>query len=532
MEKQSKRRVVDRRAWRIVVPYIVAGSFWILFSDQLVSQLAVAPDLQARLYIWKGWGFIAVTAAALFLLLRRQYHNDQRQIRHQQEQQRELLALSQFREGVIDHTSLWINVLDAEGRVLLWNEAAETISGYSAGEAIGSDRVWQWLYPDDQYREQIKTSLRRILSEQDSVEELETTVRTRERGERLISWYARTFDGPDGIKAGVVVTGLDITVSRQARKRLQARERELATIMDNLPGMAYRCLYDERWTLLFVSSGSEELTGYRPDELIRNRLINWTDIILPEDLDAVSAAVDEAIASAEAYSLEYRIRRKDGGIACVWERGRVIEEQGELILEGLMLDISERKNLEARLSELATRDSLTGQYNRRETERILEEELVRAERYQRALAVLWIDLDHFKRINDSFGHSAGDQALRTVSHRLAESIRSIDTLGRFGGEEFIVILPEMDEHKAVEAAERLRQRVGEEVFHLAGDRQLQLTVSIGVATYPRHGHSVAELCEVADRAMYQAKGAGRNRVVLAPEPASHPPTPGPQSKRA
>ncbi|MGM0571887.1 MAG: GGDEF domain-containing protein, partial [Pseudomonadota bacterium] len=128
--------------------------------------------------------------------------------------------------------------------------------------------------------------------------------------------------------------------------------------------------------------------------------------------------------------------------------------------------------------------------------------------------------DHFKRVNDSWGHAIGDKVLRTVSLRLADSVRTVDTLGRFGGEEFLVVLPEMSVAEACDTAERLRRRVASEPVPVAAEQSLEMTVSIGVAVYPDHGESADELCNRADKAMYLAKSLGRNRTeVYTPAPA-------------
>ncbi|MDX1551002.1 MAG: GGDEF domain-containing protein, partial [Marinobacter sp.] len=187
-----------------------------------------------------------------------------------------------------------------------------------------------------------------------------------------------------------------------------------------------------------------------------------------------------------------------------------------LVLEGIILDISDRKALEDELAELATLDPLTGLLNRRETTRLLEEEITRAKRYGRALSLLWIDFDHFKAINDEYGHAAGDSVLKATSQLLADSVRSADVLGRFGGEEFVVVLPEMDRFEASETAERLRNLISETPQPLGDGKTVRLTISIGVSVFPDNGPDVRALCAAADKAMYQAKSNGRNQVVLAP----------------
>lgn len=300
------------------------------------------------------------------------------------------------------------------------------------------------------------------------------------------------------------------------RRALRQRERQLTVLMDNLPGMAYRCLNDERWTMLFVSGGCERLTGYSPDELINNRLVSYADLIDASTDEQAAEEVNIAVRKGTSFSVEYAITRKDGRKVWVWERGcGVQQDDGTMLLEGVVLDITDRKALETELEELATRDPLTGLLNRRQFSRVLEEELERAKRYERPMALVWIDFDHFKEVNDSWGHAAGDAVLCSVSRTLQDSVRSVDAIGRFGGEEFVIVLPEMDVDEARDTAERLRQKVSHKPIMLDSGHSVPLTISIGVAVFPMHGHSVDTLCGAADKAMYQAKMRGRNCVVMA-----------------
>lgn len=297
---------------------------------------------------------------------------------------------------------------------------------------------------------------------------------------------------------------------------LRNRERQLTVLMDNLPGMAYRRRRDDHWSLLFVSDGCVELTGYQPSELIESRRLGYSDLVDVVTRERVGRAITEALAADQPFSVEYALVRKDKREVWVWERGRgVVEDQGETLVEGVVLDISDRKKLESELAELATRDSLTGLLNRRELSRLLDEELERAKRYQRPMAILWIDFDHFKDVNDTYGHAAGDSVLKSVSKLFLDSVRSVDWVGRFGGEEFVIVLPEMDVNEARETAERLRTRVSSVPQPLGDGSAVRLTISVGVAVYPNHGLTSAQLRAAADRAMYQAKARGRDCVSMA-----------------
>jgi len=178
---------------------------------------------------------------------------------------------------------------------------------------------------------------------------------------------------------------------------------------------------------------------------------------------------------------------------------------------GMMLDITERKRMESELRRLATTDALTGAGNRRHFLAVVGTELERALRHDRPLSVLMLDIDHFKSINDGYGHAIGDEALQSFVRTCTCTLREHDMLGRLGGEEFAILLPETTLAGAVEVAERLRQLVEESSISLS-QGALRLTTSIGVSEV-REGDDVSSLLSRADKALYEAKRSGRNLVL-------------------
>lgn len=172
------------------------------------------------------------------------------------------------------------------------------------------------------------------------------------------------------------------------------------------------------------------------------------------------------------------------------------------------------ETLEA-LRRLATHDELTGLLNRREFARLLREEEERARRFNRPFGLVLIDVDHFKAVNDTHGHAAGDAVLREVARRIGSRVRAVDRCGRFGGEEFAVLLPEADANGALAVACDLSVAVAAAPFEVGGETMLDLTVSAGAASFPAHATAAGDLTEAADRALYRAKRAGRARAELA-----------------
>lgn len=181
--------------------------------------------------------------------------------------------------------------------------------------------------------------------------------------------------------------------------------------------------------------------------------------------------------------------------------------------QALQRQLEEIHVLQARLSEQANRDPLTGLYNRRYLDTTLERELARCQREGQPLSLMLIDLDHFKLVNDTWGHQAGDEVLRQLADMLASHARLADVACRYGGEEFLLLLPGMPQAVAQERAERWRQDFAGTTV-LFGELAIRATLSVGIAGYPGHGTTAQQLIRHADQALYRAKAGGRNRVAL------------------
>ncbi len=166
-----------------------------------------------------------------------------------------------------------------------------------------------------------------------------------------------------------------------------------------------------------------------------------------------------------------------------------------------------------RLYEISVSDGLTNVYNRRYLEQRLLEEVAYSKRYDKPLSVVLLDIDFFKKLNDTFGHQAGDYVLKVVSRLLSEALREYDIVARYGGEEFAVVLPTTPKLKAASIAERLRTSIAESKF-VYKDKAMSCTISLGVACFPQDGKSPEALIAAADKALYRAKEQGRNQVVL------------------
>jgi diguanylate cyclase (GGDEF)-like protein len=191
-----------------------------------------------------------------------------------------------------------------------------------------------------------------------------------------------------------------------------------------------------------------------------------------------------------------------------------VRKRADLVSDQIAMALANLK-LREKLRNQSIRDALTGLFNRRYTEETLVRELHRAERQRSSISILAIDVDHFKRFNDSFGHEAGDLVLRSIGTFLLEQTRGGDVASRMGGEELLVMLPGAALDDARAKAEQLRQGIKQLVLSHLGAPLGKVTISIGVAAFPQHGRNPDELLRTADASLYQAKHQGRDRVVVA-----------------
>ena len=210
MEKIQGRHTPLRRSLWIVGIYLLVGWLWITFSDYLVQQWFPDPETLSRVQTYKGAFFVLVTALVLFLSLIRQFVSDRTLLSLNVRQQEEIRELNQFRESVIERANVWINVLDPEGRVVLWNKAAEDISGYPREEVMDSDAIWQWLYPEEENRVRIRERANEILRDEGEVVGYETWITTRNGRERQLSWNSRSLRNDAGEITGSIAIGLSL----------------------------------------------------------------------------------------------------------------------------------------------------------------------------------------------------------------------------------------------------------------------------------------------------------------------------------
>jgi len=267
--------------------------------------------------------------------------------------------------------------------------------------------------------------------------------------------------------------------------------------------------------LTYVSPNWTDMLGHPVDEVVGKTI---AEFVHPDDLSACLAFLARIYHSGTKQSgIEYRVRHRDGHWC--WHTSNaspLFDEQGQVVsYVGIARDITERKALEEQIQHMAHYDTLTELPNRALFSDRLEQAIRRAERDRSEIAVLFVDLDRFKPVNDSYGHAVGDLLLQRVAQRMSQCLRASDTVARIGGDEFVVLLPEVEGEEGVSHLATKLLRSVSRPYRINGI-ELQISCSIGAALYPEHGVTQLELMRAADTAMYRAKDQQGNRMTIAP----------------
>ncbi len=243
----------------------------------------------------------------------------------------------------------------------------------------------------------------------------------------------------------------------------------------------------------------------------------WSKYVYPDDLaKAMASIVSHVSGESLCHEVEIRMMTKSGEWRHILTRGRIVSRAADgtpHMMSGTHTDITEQKNLRRKLEEQAHKDFLTRLNNRRYFIEQADLELKRAIRYGKAVSVMLLDIDDFKRINDEHGHQIGDAVLRRLSGVFRRTLRQVDLSGRLGGDEFAILQPETNEEEATKTAERLRQAIQEHLGKKRNTLSISFTVSIGISTNLA-GDTLNSLLFRADKALYQAKEEGKNRVCI------------------
>ena len=409
---------------------------------------------------------------------------------------------------VVQNFSEIVMVVDPDGTLGYASPAFERILGYDPGEALGKN-VLDFVHPDDLPR--VREETERVISggAPGGTKALEYRIRHKDSSWRWMEGAAVRVDDP--AVRGIVLNARDMTERKEAEERYR-------TLVEQIPVIAYIDRADGTVTPLYTSPQIEGLLGYNLEEASSGRL--WRERLHPEDRERVLAADDLFEKEGEErFREEYRLLSKSGSVVWVLEDAVLVKDATTgtpLYWQGILYDITERKEAEEWLEHRAFHDPLTDLPNRQLLFDRLGHALARTERSGSGVAVLFMDLDRFKVVNDSLGHQAGDRLLVVASERLKECLRPEDTLARFGGDEFVVLVEDLESpEQAIRVAERLIECL-EDPFVLEG-WELFVRASVGIAFGMAPMKSAEDLLRDADTAMYRAKYEGLDYAVFDPE---------------
>jgi len=416
---------------------------------------------------------------------------------------------AEFLEYVVRTCPEGIIANDTDGSIFLFNASAERIFGYSSDDVLGKMNASR-LYPPGGAREVKEFLYSEEYGGRGRLVDFETEV-VAAGGRRLPIRLCCALLIEDGREIGTIGFFTDISVRKALLERfLESEERFrgiFETARDAIVSVA------ETGKVLMANRAAQDMLGYAERELVGMEAVRlfpprfsdyWKELVLyvsrrEQGDQRRNIELSAVTKSDEEIPIQLSLAEKS--------------VRGERILTAILRDIADRKALEEDLRLQSITDGLTGLYNRRHFLSLAQKEVDRAVRNKVPFSILLIDVDRFKQFNDAFGHAEGDKVLKCLGDAIRENIRTLDTGFRYGGEEFLVLLPETAATGALVPAERLRIRFSEIPFTTRPDEEARsVTLSIGVAEY-RAGDTIENLFRAADRAMYAAKNAGRNRVV-------------------
>lgn len=486
--------------------YLILASAWIWGSDWLTLQLLGSPAALTWAQSWKGELFVLFTALLLFWLIRRE-ERAQAAIRAELESTR-----SQLEHFVNASTSILYAMVPDPDRTGSWRISyvsanVARLLGHAPDEWLEDADFWfGHLHPDD--RPRVLQSQSRL--HESGLLQYRYRLRHRDGQYRWIDDQLQLSRSPDGQPVEIVGSWRDVTEQELARQQLLDEQRRWQFAVDG----SDLGLWD--WNLVddtvFFSTRWKTMLGYS-EEQIGNQLSEWASRVHPHDLSRVMADVQRHLrGEVDFYVNEHRVRCQDGSYKWIMDRGQVVERDGRgrpLRMIGTHTDLTvlkQRELAEITIDHLTHHDGLTGLPNRLLLRDRLEAGLAEARREQETLALMFIDVDRFKYINDSLGHKAGDALLVEMADRLTQAVRPQDMVSRMGGDEFILLLPQTDVQGAAHLAQELIARISAP-SRIAG-MELIVTPSIGITMFPGDGQDVDALLQAGDTAMYRAKAAG------------------------
>jgi diguanylate cyclase (GGDEF)-like protein/PAS domain S-box-containing protein len=438
------------------------------------------------------------------------------------EREQELRGTHGQLRGVLDAaTQVAIIATDLRGVISTFNAGAEQMLGYTSAQVVGHMTLESLHLPRElearsaelsaRYGKPIPTCQAMLVKggEEGGHEAREWTLIRGDGSHLTVNMLATPVLDEQGLWVGHLAICIDITERKRVHEALAARDLLLKKLSAHVPGGIYqfKMEFDGRFSVIYASDGMRDIYELEPQVLLLNAEAVFARIH-PQDTRRVRASIQASAANLSPWREEYRVQLPQRGLR--WVRGEATPEElpgGGVLWHGYISDISDLKRVEEELRALSVTDSLTGIHNRRYFQERLTTEMARVERGGGELSVIMLDIDHFKRINDQHGHAVGDRVLQAVCERIGGRLRRTDVFCRLGGEEFMVLCPDIDGEQAHVLAVELWQGLRSAPIDEVGI----VTASFGIASW-RAGEGVDALLLRADSGVYAAKQSGRDRV--------------------
>ncbi|MCX6225959.1 MAG: PAS domain S-box protein [Bacteroidia bacterium] len=418
----------------------------------------------------------------------------------------------------VEHSPDMIVIVNLEGRIIYVNPAIENILGYTPEERIGAFG-FEIVHPDDL---NALADVFNTLSTETNPTVIHGELRLRHKDG---SWRTLEAVGSNqvynNVIKGLIVNYRDITKRKQAEEALRESEARFREVLENSADASYkRNLRTDSYD--YLSPVFTKNYGYTMEEMMNKPLEALMDLVHPDDLAEAKRVIDESTLGAvgTVSQIKYRIRLKNGLYRWCLDQFTIMRDAEGIPIAviGSVKDITEQKEAEdalreseRRYQELSSIDDLTQLYNSRHFYVQLEREMERSNRYGQPLTLMMLDLDKFKNYNDTYGHLEGNKVLSRLGQTIKRCLRDTDSAYRYGGEEFMIILPVTTSKDGIVTAERIQRELRQEVFSPVLDKEIYVTVSIGLAQY-KPKEEMKAFVQMVDQLMYQAKKNGRNRI--------------------
>ncbi len=413
-----------------------------------------------------------------------------------------------FAESIISTAQVIILVLDIKGKIVSINPYLENISGYTQEEVKGKD--WFDLFLKEDIRDNVKSLFNRAISNMSTKGNVNSII-TKDGRELEIEWYDKTLKGDRGQVIGILAVGLDITDRLKAEEQLRISETRYRKVTALISDWVFEIeIHNNTKKVTFIGGPFLEITGYTYEDVKSSE--SWGKVIHKEDLSMFKDFLNNLILNENEGNIEIRVYHKDDLYYWYNVNCRALTaKDGNVKLLGIASNIDKRKKVEQglielnkKLESLAYKDTLTGALNRKPFIELFARNVKRAERKKEKLALLFLDLEKFKTVNDIYGHTFGDKVLIRAVELIKGCIRTSDIVGRLGGDEFLVCLGDI---RSLEDVMRVAAKINDAFIpaNIIDGIPVNVTVSIGISMYPDDSRDIDDLLKNSDLAMYKAK---------------------------